>query len=113
MDAFTKIILVFIYPLLVLGRWLNRVLKRDPLHLEPPPGDSFWIERGAAPSRASYFSEASELEGHQHGGFGRVATAVIGGLGRLMAPSVKSDGQDFRASAEREQDIPDEVYTLW
>lgn len=113
MDTLVKFILVFIYPLLILGRLLNGLRNRDPLRIKPPEQASFWIGREVEPSRASYFSEASENEGRGHGGFGCMAAAVIGWLGRWMAPAVKNDGKDFRASADREQDIPDEVYTLW
>ena len=114
MEIFAKFILILLYPLLMAGRVLNSLLGRDPLRMEPPPDQaSFWIERGPAPGRTSYFSEASEVEGRGHGGFGRIAVAVITRLGEMMAPSMKSKGEEFRASAEREQDIPDEVYTLW
>jgi hypothetical protein len=113
MEFLTKLILVLLYPLLILGRILNALLGRDPLRLREPNGATCWIERVPEAGRTSYFSEASELEGKNHGGFGRVATGVLGLVARLLAPSRKSTGEDFRAAADRDQDIPDEVYTLW
>ena len=113
MAALTKVILVLLYPLLVLGRLLNLLLGRDPLRLREPRGKSCWIERGPEPSPTSYFSAASELEGRDHGGFGRLATIVLCWVARLLAPSRRSTGKDFLAAADRDQDIPDEVYTLW
>jgi hypothetical protein len=113
MEFLTKLILVLLYPLLILGRILNALLGRDPLRLREPDGATFWIERESEVARTSYFSEASELEGKKHGGFGRVATVALGLVARLLAPPRKSAAEDFRPAADRDQDIPDEVYTLW
>lgn len=115
MNLIVKAALVVIYPLLMLGRLLNRLLGRDPLGLEPPPEDqaSFWIERGPAPSRASYFADRSENEGLNHGGFGHLAAGAISRLAAMLAPSSRTDGRKFHAAADRDKDIPDEVYTLW
>ena len=113
MELLTKLILVLLYPLLILGRILNALLGRDPLRLREPKAATCWIERGPQPSRTSYFSEASEPEGRQHGGFGRLATVVLGWVARQLAPRLKSTGKDFHAAADRNQDIHDEVYTLW
>ena len=113
MIVLTKVILVLLYPLLILGRILNFLLGRDPMRAREPNGASCWIERGPEPDRTSYFSEASNLEGTSHGGFGRLATVVLVCVARLFAPSRKSADKDFRAAADRDQEIPDEVYTLW
>jgi hypothetical protein len=109
----TKAICVLVYPLLVLGRVLNALLGRDPLRLREPKASTCWIVRAPEASRTSYFSEGSEPEGRAHGGFGRLATGVLGGLARLLAPRRGRTGEEFHPSADRDRDIPDEVYTLW
>ena len=114
MEFLLKTLLVLLYPLLILARILNALLGRDPLVLREPKGATCWIERGPEAGSASYFSEASGQEGRNHGGFGRMATVMLGWAARLFSPpSSKSDSGDFRAGADRDQDIPDEVYTLW
>jgi hypothetical protein len=113
METLTKLILILLYPLLIIGRLLNHWLGRDPLRLNPPDIASFWIERGKEPSRASYFAEASEREGCAHGGFGSVAGAAFLQVAAVVAPTAAGKDEEFRAAADRDQDIPDEVYTLW
>lgn len=113
MELLTKVILVLLYPILILGRILNILSGRDPLRLREPKGDTCWIERGPQASGNAYFLEASEHERRNHGGFGRLATLIFGWVSQLFAPPRKNTGEDFRASVDREQDIPDEVYTLW
>jgi hypothetical protein len=113
MELLTKVILVLLYPLLILGRILNTLCGRDPLRVREPKSDTCWIERGPEASRTAYFSEASEQEGRSHGGFGRLATLIILWVSRLFAPPRRSTGENFRAAVDRDQDIPDEVYTLW
>jgi hypothetical protein len=113
MKVLSQLILICLYPLLVLGRIFNCVCKSDPLRLRQPRGATCWIERGPEVSRASYFSEASEQEGKNHRGFGRLATAILGLAARLFAPTLAIANEDFGARVDRERDIPDEVYTLW
>jgi len=112
-EFLIKLVLTLLYPLLMLGRSLNAFLGRDPLRVREPKSATCWIERGPEPNRTSYFSEASAVEGRGHGGFGRLATVALRWLARLLAPPRKRAGEKFRAAAERDQDIPDEVYTLW
>ena len=113
MEFLTKAILVLLFPLLIVGRILNVLSGRDPLRLHEPKSGTCWIERGPEAGRTAYFSEASEQEGRNHGGFGRLATLMLRWVSQLFAPPRKSTGQDFRAAVDRDQDIPDEVYTLW
>ena len=113
MEFLTKLILVLLYPLLILARILNVLLGRDPLRVREPTGATCWIERRLEPSRTSYFSEASVLEGRDHGGCGFLATVALGYAARLVAPPRESTSEDFRAATDRARDIPDEVYTLW
>jgi len=109
----TRIALVALYPLLLLGRGLNAVRGRDPLRLREPSGRTAWVERGPEPSRASYFSEASEPEGNAHGGSGWLAAATLAWLAGWLAPPRAGSREGFRPTADRDRDIPDEVYTLW
>jgi hypothetical protein len=114
MESLTKTILVCLYPILILGRALNCICGRDPLRLREPTGPTCWIEREpTAVSRASYFSEASESEGRNHRGFGRLATAVLLFVAKLLAPPRKNRSESFSTTVERDRNIPDEVYTLW
>jgi hypothetical protein len=113
MDLLANLLVVGVYPLLVVGRILNGVLGRDPLRLREPENKTFWINRGPEPSGPSYFSEASALEGGNHGGCGRLATVALCAVAKLLAPPVETDGDDFRIATQRDRGIPDEVYTLW
>ncbi|HEY6167023.1 MAG TPA: hypothetical protein VI454_03210 [Verrucomicrobiae bacterium] len=113
MDTLAKIILVLVYPLLLLARLLNALLGRDPLRLREPRGDSLWIARDVESDSASYFSEASAAEGRGHGGVGGLARAPLKILARLYAPPRSAPTGQYSAGADREQGIPDEVYTLW
>lgn len=107
-----KTLLVLLYPLLLLARLLNSLLGRDPLHLREPDG-TCWIERGPEAGRTSYFSEASEHEGRDQGGWGRLATRILNFVAWFVAPPRTTADAEFRAAADRDRDIPDEVYTLW
>ncbi len=113
METLIRVLLVLLYPLLLVGRFFNLLLRRDPLRQDEPEGATCWIERGAELEGVSYFSQASAQEGRNHGGFGRFAAKILVAAARLFAPSRAITGNDFRAAAERDQDIPDEVYTLW
>jgi hypothetical protein len=113
MQIATKCLLVLLYPLLV-GAWLvNRLRGRDRLRLrEPARGESCWIERRGRPDIASYFSESSRAEGGDAPSAARPLTRLLCRAARLYTPRRQSAGA-YKAAAEREQGIPDEVYTLW
>jgi hypothetical protein len=113
MDSLIKLLLILLYPLLLLGRGLNALFGRDPLRLRQPTGSTFWIARAGEPEVDSYFSEASSVEGCGHGGMGGAARGCLRGLARMLAPPRPAPGEKFSAAADREQGIPDEVYTLW
>lgn len=108
-----KLLLILLYPLLLLARALNALLGRDPMRLREPRGESCWIPRAAQPDSASYFSEASVAEGKGHGGFGGLARGPLKVLARLHSPARPAPGEKYSTAADREQGIPDEVYTLW
>ena len=114
MQIPTKILLICIYPLLLLAWLVNRVRRRDRLHLRYLSSEeSYWIERCAQPTTQSYFSEESLAEGGGETSAARPLTRFLHGIARLYAPGRQPGGVTYKASAEREQGIPDEVYTLW
>lgn len=109
----TSVILVLLYPIVVFARALNAVLGRDPLRLRPTDDKTYWIVRGAQPPDTSCFSEASSVEGLGHGGMGGVATGLFSWVARFYAPGRAQPREKFSPAADREQGIPDEMYTLW
>ena len=108
-----RFLLIITYPLLVVAAVGNRLLDRDPLRLKRPGGDSFWIRRDKVPDRGSYFEERSVAEGRGHGGISWLAAVVLVGMSRWYAPRRAAPGEQFTPAADREEGIPDEVYTLW
>jgi hypothetical protein len=114
MQIPTRTFLIVIYPLLVLAWLVNRLLRRDRLRLlDLASGGSYWIERRAQPTTQSYFSEESWAEGGGEASAARPLTRFLQGIARLYAPRRQATGGIYKASADREQGIPDEVYTLW
>jgi hypothetical protein len=106
------VLLFLTYPLVILSRLLNAVLGRDPLRFAEPKERSLWIVRESSSSDAAYFNETSPAEGAAHGGFGRVPESILLRVARWYAPSRSQPREKFTA-ANREQGIPDEMYTLW
>jgi hypothetical protein len=113
MNALMNILLVLLYPVMLLARVLNAVLGRDPLRLRQPKGESFWVARELEPDRNSFFSEASLAEGRNNGGMGHIAARLLTRIAHIYAPPRTAPGEKYSVSADREQGIPDEVYTLW
>jgi hypothetical protein len=112
MQLLVKILLLLTFPLLLLARAVDAIRGRDPLQLREPRG-TCWIARTAVPSRPSYFSEASELEGRGHSGAGRLAAALLRRAARLFVPRRKASPDATSTLLGRDPHIPDEVYTLW
>jgi hypothetical protein len=110
----TKGLLVAMYPLL-LGAWLVNWLRgRDRLQLkDSPTKESCWIVRRGQRDIASYFSESSLSEGGDAPSAARPLARLLRFVARLYTPPRQAVGSGYKASAEREQGIPDEVYTLW
>lgn len=108
-----KLVLAVVYPVVLIGRLLNRFTGRDPLRLREPAVDSFWIPRATRQSAAEYFQESSSVEGSGHHGWGGPAAAILRRLARFTAPRRLQPGERYSAGADREQGIPDEIYTLW
>lgn len=109
----TRILLIVAYPVFVVAWGLNRLRGCDALRLREPQADTLWIERGAQPSASDYFSEASVAEGRGHAGSGRSGGVLVWTLSKLTAPRRAQPGGKLSPAADREQGIPDEVYTLW
>ncbi len=110
MNVIVKFILILLYPLLLVARLKNAILRRDPLRLCEPRAESFWLTRGEEPNTASYFSESSPQTDEQRDGLIRIA---LRGAAHCFAPPRPAPGEKYSAAADREKGIPDEVYTLW
>ena len=107
----TSLLLTLLYPFLLIARLLNAMSGRDPLRLREPAAESLWVERKQPASDASYFTEGAPTEG---GGDGAgLPTRLLLWVARWYAPPRTQPGEKFSAGADREQGIPDEMYTLW
>jgi hypothetical protein len=106
----TNLLLALVYPILVFTRMIHAIGGRDPLRLRDPGAPSLWVERSQPASDAAYFTEGSPAEG---GGKATAPTRVLLWLARWYAPPRARPGEKFSAAADREQGIPDEMYTLW
>ena len=115
MHSRIRTLLVVLYPLLMLGWLVNRLLGRDRLRLDRPADASCWIERRRQPDTTSYFSEASCCEGDDEPSAARPLMLLLRSIARLYAPAVPDAHARtvYTSSADREQRIQDEVYTLW
>ncbi len=114
MNLIAKLILLILYPAALVLRIISGILGRDPLRLKQPAGDSYWITRAEPEGSAHYFSEASEAEGHSAGGMSGVIAPVLRAAASLFKPKTKHQSRGTHIpGADREQGIPDEVYTLW
>ena len=114
MQIFTKILLVAIYPLVLLAWLVNLLLGRNRLRLNGIPREqSYWNERRGQPNTTIYFSEASGSEGDEKPSAARPLARLVRGIAHLYTPPRQVAGAIYKPSAEREQGIPDEVYTLW
>jgi hypothetical protein len=106
----TKLLLTLAYPLLLITRMINSASGRDPLRLRRPADVSLWIPRDQGSSDASYFSETSPAEAARGGS---PSASVLAWVARFYAPVRSQPKEKFSAAADREQGIPDEMYTLW
>ena len=115
MQSLTKTLIVIVYPLLLLAWLVNQILRRDRLRLyDVPSGESCWIERRVQQLPVlSYFSEESCSEGGGEKSTSRPLVQLFRCIARFYRPPRQVSGAIYKASADREQGIPDEVYTLW
>ena len=109
----TTLLLAITYPLILAARLINALLGRDPLRRVRPSGDSYWVERENTPGDAGYFVEASPSERRDRASAGWLPEAVLVSLSRWFAPARVTPDEKFSPAADREQGIPDEMYTLW
>lgn len=101
----------------------GRLLRHDPLQLRRPNAVSYWLARNARGDNASYFSEVSLAEGVAAKREGSAGMAAAGGsrlvlapllvLARLWAPPRTFGKGKVSSAADRNENIPDEIYTLW
>jgi hypothetical protein len=103
---------------------VRRLLGRDPMQIHrPPQAGSFWIVRESAQDTQSYFSEQSLAEGrrsHYHGSqvqTGRTSSTLtarfLRAISVFFAPAKTAGSGKIASAADRKQQIPDEIYTLW
>jgi hypothetical protein len=109
----TTLLLVMLYPLLVAARVVNVLLRRDPLRRARPGAGSLWVTREIASSDAGYFAEVSPSEIRTRPSAGWLPESILVALSRWYAPPRLRPNEKFAAAADREQGIPDEMYTLW
>jgi hypothetical protein len=110
----TRIFLTIFYPLLLLAWLVNILLRRDRLFLHHSRSkSSWWIERAAQPDTVSYFSEASVAEGGSEPTTAKFLIKLLRIAAWLYRPSRKASEPIYKVTADREQGIPDEIYTLW
>lgn len=118
-----RVILVLYYFVWLLPVSLaGRLLGHDPLQLRRPNAASYWLARSSTAENASYFSEISPAEGltaqreDSAGaavGASQLALVPLLALARLWAPPRTPENATVLAAAERNEAIPDEIYTLW
>jgi hypothetical protein len=120
----TKLVLVLLYAVLIgVGLW-RRLLGRDTLRLRRPTQCStFWLVREVEPKRQPYFSESSVSEGRPtyyagseqrtDKGTAPRLTGLLLLLSRAHRPVRATKRGAARLARDRQNDIPDEIYTLW
>ena|SRR5437867_5682725 len=122
MYVVSKVFLAFIYALIIPLRLWHILRGYDRMHLRRS-GDkgSYWIPRKQVPDLQSYFLESSQSEGRCpcakesvciHRGGARWITLLLRLLAKAYAPARSIPSGRF-STADREQGIPDEIYTLW
>ncbi len=118
MGFVTKLLLALIYLLTLPLRFCHMLRGHDRVRLkEPRSADSFWITRDETPDSNSYFLESSVAEGR-----GETASGTRGAawwitpllllVSKAYAPP-REVTSSRHSRAERDESIPDEVYTLW
>jgi hypothetical protein len=109
----TKVLIATTYPLLLLAWLVNCMLGRDHLRLHDEPERSCWVKRRGRPDIASYFVETSCAEGGSEQSAAQPLIRIMRTIACLYTPTRTAAETVYKASADREQGIPDEVYTLW
>lgn len=104
-------LLVLLYGLCILpSRLLGLLRGRDTLLLRPMrQKGSYWLAKPQVTDVQSYFSQSSPDTSRVNA---RYAISIFRGLSALYAPRRQVE-TDRASSSKRQQDIPDEIYTLW
>ena len=108
-------VVAVLYGLCILpGKAAAVVFGRDSLRLRRPAGaTSYWLPKAPAGGLESYFSTG---HGRPERGAASATWFVLPafyGVARLVAPRRRDLIESRTSAAEREQGIPDEIYTLW
>lgn len=102
-----RIVIRAIYPLMMAANAVDRLAGRDPLRLRPSRAESYWRPRRTAPD-AAYFSESADTA-PLHPSCARPLVRIFVLVSRLRMRSRTAPG----IVHDRNDDIPDEIYTLW
>ncbi len=117
-------LLILYYPVLICVGLVRRLLGRDTLGLgRPPVRQSHWLVREPIGDTQSYFSEDSPTEGrrtHFENVSRKTDAGAAGWCGRPLlwlakwySPARKATPGTVSSAADRDKNIPDEIYTLW
>lgn len=125
MQSITRALLAILYFAMFPLIWLTRRSNRAHLQLDDPGTASYWLVRKADAGRESYFSEVSTVEGipapregledgPRVGGGSSLLAAMLNTIAGWYAPPRQPiAGKAVPSMADREQGVPDEIYTLW
>ena len=105
----TRLLTAILYLLLLWQRAVDSLRGRDRLRRAEPHSPSLWIDRSQPGSDVGYFQEWSPVEPQK----ASVAERALIAIARRFAPARLQPREKFSAAADREQGIPDEMYTLW
>jgi hypothetical protein len=110
-SGLTIALLVVLYGLCILpARLLGLLLGRDALRLRPMrQKSSYWLARPPVTDMQAYFSQSSPDTSHVTN---RYVISIFRGISALYAPRRQVEPESA-SSGQRQQDIPDEIYTLW
>lgn len=118
----TTLLMYLSYALLIPARMLAGLRGRDPLQLKDDPSRAtYWVTRPIRTDAAAYFSESSPAEDDIVAGradpstrhlrpAGRIALAPLMWLAKRQGPG---RGKVAVSASDRDQGVPDEIYTLW
>jgi hypothetical protein len=125
MQSITRALLAILYFAMFPVIWLTRRTNQSRLQLDDPGTPSYWLVRKPDAGRDSYFFETSTVEGAPAPREGSESGPRIGGrspwlaailitIARWYAPPRESvAGKVLSSIADREEGVPDEIYTLW
>jgi hypothetical protein len=125
MQWITRAFLTILYFATLPVIWLTRRISGSRLQLDDPGTASYWLIRKADAGRDSYFFEASTIEGAPAPREGLESGPRIGGRSPWLAsiliiiarwyapPREPVAGKGLSSIADREEGVPDEIYTLW